>query len=160
MGSYCAVSDVTSEFPSFQPGVATSVSNAQITAWIAQGGARIRASLMQRGFDPDNPLTTGANQPLSPDQSAWLSALNEDWAASKLGAVLESNVTLQPGEVSIAQQRRKQFETILGEIKAGKYDAYFGLESRLAGSTGGAETDRTTPAQRGENRPFGLNQKF
>lgn len=149
---YCQITDVCSEFPRFARNSPNSVQDAQIQIWIDQVAARIRAALMMRGVDP-------AAMTLSADQTSWLSALNEDGAAAKLAAVLEANVTLQPGEVSIAQQRRKAFEAVLADFKNGRYDAYWGLESRFSGD-GGAETDRSTPRERDENRSFGKNQKF
>lgn len=150
---YCQITDVVSEFPRFVRNAPNSISDAQIQAWIDQGAARIRAALMQRGIDPST-IT------LSTDQTNWLSSLNEDWAASKLAAVLEANISLQPGEVSVAQQRRRSFESVLGDIKLGRYDAFWSIQSRLANSIAGAEADRTTPHERGENRSFGKNQAY
>lgn len=150
---YCQISDVCSEFPRFARNSPNSIQDSQIQAWIDQMASRIRAALMQRGLDP-NAVT------LSADQQNWLAALNEDGAAAKLGAVLESNISLQTGEVSVAGQRRKAFESVLADIKNGRYDAYWGLASRLTNSIAGAEADRTTPGERDENRSFGKNQIF
>jgi len=156
---FCQISDVVSEFPAFQRSAPGSVSDNQIQTWIYRSAARIMAALMQRGVDLTQP-TLPNGQPVSFEQLNWLAELNEDAAASKLGAVLQSNVTLQPGEISIAGQRRRSFEAVMDDVRKGRYDAFWGLQSRLWGSVGGAETDRSTPGQRGENRAFGRNQEF
>jgi len=156
---YCTVNDVGSVLPAMLRNAAGSVSDAQIQAWVDDGKARIRATLMQRGIDPDA-ATLPNGLPLSTDQSNWLRALNADYAASKLAAVLETVNTLQPGEVSVAGQIRKAYEAILADIRLGRYDAYFGQVSRLRSSVGGAETDSSTPDDRGENRSFGKKQVY
>jgi hypothetical protein len=135
-------------------GAAGSVSDAQIQTWIDRGASRIHAALFQRGIDPESGLRPDG-QPFSGSQLAFLADLNEDYAAARLASVLESVNTLQPGEVSVAGQRRKQYETILADIRLGRYDAYFAQVSRIRGSIGGAETDSSTPSDRGENRGFG-----
>ena len=164
---YCAISDVTDAFPSFQRQAAGSISDARIQTWIDQYASRIRAALMQRGVDPgwNSGTSVGtASLPggatISVDQSNWLLLLNADGAIGELGRALEGNVTLQPGEISVVGGRRKNYEMVLAAVAKGAYDAYWGLPSRLAGSIGGAEEDHTTPRQRDENRQFGINQKF
>lgn len=156
---YCQISDVAAPFPSFQRDANGSVTDAQIQNWIDRGASLIRAALYLKGIDLTQPLLPNG-QPLSADQLNLLADRNEDYAASKLGAVLESNVTLQPGEISIAGQRRRMFEGFLADIKKGQYDAYFGIASSIAQSIGGAEADRSTPCERGENRLFGKNEDY
>lgn len=159
-GGYCAITDVVADYPAFQRSAPGSVTDSQIQNWINRGASLIRAALMQRDIDPGDASSAGiwpANAPLLPNglplsinQQLWLAELNEDYAASKLGAVLESNVTLQPGEISIAGQRRRHFEAVLKEIRDGKHDAYFGAASRIKG-IGGAEIRRPI---------FRIEQKF
>jgi hypothetical protein len=156
---YCQISDVVAEYSSFERNQTGSVSDTQIQAWINRGTSLINAAFFQKGIDLTQPKLPN-DQAISADQMNWLIDLNEDYAASKLGAVLQSNVTLQPGEVSIAGQRRKRFETELANIGKGKYDAWFGIPSTIAESWGGGETDRSTPAARGENKFFGKNEDF
>jgi hypothetical protein len=140
---FCQISDVVSEFPAFQRSAPGSVSDNQIQTWIYRSAARIMAALMQRGVDLTQP-TLPNGQPVSFEQLNWLAELNEDAAASKLGAVLQSNVTLQPGEISIAGQRRRSFEAVMDDVRKGRYDAFFVLPSRLVG-TAGAESPRHQP---------------
>lgn len=151
--SYCQISDVCAEFPRFARNSPGSVQDPAIQAWIDNAAARIDAALIQRGITP-------ASIPLSADQQNWLRSLNLDAAVGRLALVLEAQVTLQPGEVSIAGQRLKQFEAVLNDVRSGRCDWFFGMESRLANSIAGAEADRSTPRERDENRSFGKNQIF
>jgi hypothetical protein len=98
--------------------------------------------------------------PISADQIAFCQGLNADAAIGELGRALEGNVTLQAGEISLVAGRRRNYESMLADIRLGRYDAFWNAPSRLWGSTGGAETDKTTPCERGENRAFGRNQEF
>jgi hypothetical protein len=154
---YCQITDVTNAFPSFQRNAPGSIQDIQIQAWIDQYGAEIRALLMKRGFDPLNPP---GGVSLTPDQANWLTLRNADVVIGELGRALEGNVTLQPGEISTVAGRRKNYEKVMADVSKGEYDAFFGVPSRLWGSIGGAETDKSTPGQRGENRAFGRNQEF
>jgi len=153
---YCTPDDVCAAFPGFVRNAAGSIQDTQIQDWIDQHAARVDAALLQRGFDPQKPPSSG----LVARQLNWLTALNADAAIGELGRALEGNITLQPGEVSLVSGRRKNYETVLEDIRKGRYDAFFGLQSRLWGSTGGAETDKSTPGERKENRTFGRNQEF
>jgi hypothetical protein len=154
-GGYCGITDVTHAFPSFQRNATNSVQDSQIQSWIVQHAARIDAALIQRGFDPQNPPV-----PLTSRQISWLQVLNADAAIGELGRALEGNITLQPGEISLVGGRRKNYETVLADIRLGRFDQFFGLKSRMWGSMAGAETDKSTPYSREENRAFGRNQKF
>ena len=156
---FCQISDVCAEYPTFQRNAANSVSDAQIQNWINRGAARIKAAFFKKGIDLTQP-TLPNGQALSFDQLNWLCELNEDYAASKLGSVLQSSVTLQPGEITIAGTRRKAFEAAIAGILKGDQDAYFGIGSSIANSFGGAETDKSTPGERGENRFFGKNNQW
>ena len=157
--SYCTVDQVCSEFPRFVRNAAGSIQDLQIQQWLDQAAARINAALAQRGigqfingvFTPVNPFGQG--------QLDWLTSLNLDAGIGRLGTVFQAQVTMQPGEISIAGQRLKQFETTLNDLRNGRYDNVFGMASRITG-TAGAEADHTTPRERGDNTPFGMNQKF
>ena len=46
---------------------------------------------------------------LTPDQANFLRALNRDGAIADLGDALQGNVSLQPGEYSLAGERRTSF---------------------------------------------------
>jgi len=151
--SYCTIEQVVSEFPRFERNLAGGIQDDDIQMWIDTASARINAALIQRGIAP-------ASLDLSTDQANWLQSLNTDYAVGRMGLVLQAQITLQPGEVSLAGQRLKQFDAVLNDVRAGRYDAFFGVRSRLWGSVGGAETERSTPAQRDENRAFGRNQEF
>lgn len=153
---YCQISDVTKAFPRFVRNATGSVQDADIQGWIDQHAARIDAALMQRGFDPQAPPTPG----LSARQQNWLVILNADGAIGELGRVLEGNVTLQPGEVSLVSGRRKNYETVLADIRLGRYDNFFGLVSRIRGSIAGAESTQDAPEDRRENRGFGRTQEW
>jgi hypothetical protein len=103
---------------------------------------------------------------LTPDQANFLRALNRDGAIADLGDALQGNVSLQPGESSQADQRRKSFERQIAEIKQGLYDKFFSqlartveIEPTLGGIAGG-ETDRSTAFDRGEDKAFSKNQTF
>ena len=167
-GGYCSITDVTNAFPSFQRNAPGSIQDAQIESWISIHAIRIRAALVQRGADPGSPNLPGwpagstlpSGLALSADQVTFLQGLNADMAIGELGRALEGNVTLQPGEISLISGRRRNYEAVLEDIRKGRYDAFFSLQSRLWGSTGGAETGKSTPGQRGENRAFGRNQEF
>jgi hypothetical protein len=157
--SYCTVDDVCTAFPRFVRNVANSVQDAQIQDWIDDRKARIRSALYARAIDPDA-------MELTPDQANFLRALNRDGAIADLGDALQGNVSLQPGESSQADQRRKSFERQIAEIKQGLYDKFFSqlartveIEPTLGGIAGG-ETDRSTAFDRGEDKAFSKNQVF
>ena len=160
-GAYCDVADVASGFPQFQRNQKGSIQDSQIQGWIADRKARIRSALLTRGYDPDVLV-------LTEDQTSFLRALNRDGAMADLGDALQGTVTLQAGEYSVAQARRKSYETVLAEIKEGLHDQLFQPDvSRTTDVTpqlrgiGGAETDPfTTPVDLNQNRFFGKNQKF
>lgn len=153
--SYCQISDVCADFPRFVRDSPGSVQDSAIQSWIDNAAARIDAALINRGIAP-------AATTLTADQQNWLRSLNLDAAVGRMGLVLEAQVTLQPGEVSLAGQRLKQFETTLNEVRNGRYDWFFGLQSRLRdpNAFAGADTDRSTPRERGENRAFGVNEDY
>jgi hypothetical protein len=156
---YCTVDDVCTAFPRFVRNVANSIQDSQIQDWIDDRKARIRSSLYARGIDPDA-LT------LTPDQANFLRALNRDGATADLGDALQGNVTLQPGEYSLAGERRKSFELQIKEIKQGLYDKFFSAIARTVeieptfGGTAGGETDRSTAMDRDENKAFSKDQTF
>ena len=157
--SYCTVDDVCTAFPRFVRNVANSVQDAQIQDWIDDRKARIRSALYARAIDPDA-------MELTPDQANFLRALNRDGAIADLGDALQGNVSLQPGESSQADQRRKSFERQIAEIKQGLYDKFFSqlartveIEPTLGGIAGG-EIDRSTALDRGEDKAFSKNQVF
>ena len=156
---YCTVDDVCTAFPRFVRNAANSIQDSQIQDWIDDRKARIRAALYARGIDPDA-LT------LTPDQSNFLRALNRDGAIADLGDALEGNVSLQPGEYSLAGARRKSFEAEIKEIKDGLYDKFFSVLARTVeieptfGGIAGGETDKETARDRDENKAFSKDQKF
>ncbi len=157
--SYCTVDDVCTAFPRFVRNAPNSVQDEQIQDWIDDRKARIRSALYARAIDPDA-------MELTPDQANFLRALNRDGAIADLGDALQGNVSLQPGESSQADQRRKSFERQIAEIKQGLYDKFFSqlartveIEPTLGGIAGG-ETDRSTAFERGEDKSFSKNQVF
>ena len=157
--SYCTVDDVCSAFPRFVRNAPNSVQDTQIQDWIDDRKARIRAALYARALDPD------AMQ-LTSDQANFLRALNRDGAIADLGDALQGNVSLQPGEHSLAGSRRQSFERQIKEIKDGLYDKIFAAIARtveiepLLGGVAGGETDRSTAFDRGEDKAFSKNQAF
>lgn len=153
MPGYCTVDDVASSLPFFQRNAPGSVSDNQIQGWIEDRKARIRSLLLKRGIDPDA-LT------LTADQAAFLRGLNRDGAIGDLGDALQSAVTLQPGEISLAQTHRSTYERVIKEIQQGFHDVLFAKQA-VFGGTAGAETEPgETPEDRGENRSFGKDQVF
>jgi hypothetical protein len=157
--SYCTVDDVCTAFPRFVRNATGSIQDTQIQGWIDDRKARIRGAFLARLIDPDNMTLTS-------DQAAFLRALNRDGAIADLGDALQGNVSLQPGEYSLAGSRRQSFERQIEEIKQGLYDALFSGLARhveiepLLGGTGGGETDRSTAFDRGEDKAFSKNQTF
>jgi len=157
--SYCTVDDVCSAFPRFQRNVPGSIQDAQIQGWIDDRKARIRAAFFARSIDPDA-------MTLTTDQANFLRALNRDGAIADLGDALQGNVSLQPGEHSLAGSRRQSFERQIKEIKDGLFDKIFAAIARtveiepLLGGVAGGETDRSTAFDRGEDKAFSKNQSF
>jgi hypothetical protein len=157
--SYCTVDDVCSAFPRFVRNAAGSIRDTDIQGWIDDRKARIRGAFLARLIDPDA-LT------LSTDAVNFLRALNRDGAIADLGDALQGNVSLQPGEYSLAGEHRKSFERQIGEIKQGLYDALFSGLARhveiepLLGGIAGGETDHSTAFDRGEDKAFSKNQVF
>jgi len=158
--SYCTVDDVCTAFPRFVRNAAGSIQDTQIQGWVDDRKARIRAAFYARNIDPDA-------MTLSSDQAAFLRALNRDGAIADLGDALQGNISLQPGEYSLAGQHRASFERQVMEIKEGLYDKLFApaiaktveIEPTLGGIAGG-ETDRSTAFDRGEDKAFSKNQRF
>lgn len=157
--SYCTVDDVCTAFPRFVRNVAGSIQDTQIQDWIDDRKARIRSALYARAIDPDAMTLTA-------DQANILRALNRDGAIADLGDALQGNVSLQPGEYSLASEHRKSFERQIAEIKQGLYDKFFSLLAKTVeieptlGGTAGGETDRSTAFDRGENKAFSKNEVF
>lgn len=153
--SYCTVADVCSEFPRFVRAQEGSVSDAQILAWLEQYAARIDSALAERGILPGQMTLTSA-------QSAWLEALNQDAGVGKLGLTLQGNVTMQPGEYSLAAGRLRSYERTLAGIKDGTYDAFWGVgtSSKFGGVAGAEVPKEDTPEALEENRSFGKDQDF
>jgi hypothetical protein len=152
---YCTVDNVASAFRFFQRNLDGSPSDSDIRSWIDDRKSRIRSALLRRGFDPDNPP-----QALTTDQTNFLRSLNRDGAIADLGNALQSSLTLQPGEYSLASSHRKTYETVLTAISKGEHDFLFGLKP-MFGGIAGAETDpRQTPASANQNRFFGRSQVF
>jgi hypothetical protein len=157
--SYCTVDDVCTAFPRFVRNAAGSVQDTQIQGWIDDRKARIRGAFLARLIDPDAVTLTA-------DQANFLRALNRDGAIADLGDALQSELTLQPSEYSLAGSHRQGFERQIKEIKEGLYDALFSTLARhveiepLLGGIGGGETDRSTALDRGENKAFSKNQTF
>jgi hypothetical protein len=155
--SYCTVDDVCSEFPRFVRNAPGGVQDTQIQRWLDMAQTRIDGALAQRGIGQ---FTGGVFTPaiaFTPEQLSWLANANLDAGVGRLGTVLQAQITLQPGEVSIAGQRLKQFEATIQAIRDKKWDAFFGVQSWIRESMGGAETDRSTAQERGENRGFSKN---
>jgi hypothetical protein len=157
---YCTVDDICSAFPQFNRNAPGSISDDRILGWIEDRKARIRSAFLTRGTDPDT-------LPHTPDQAAFLRSLNRDGAAADLADSLQSNVTLQPGEMSLGAMRRQAFERVIAEITKGQHDRLFRADARTAdvapqlGGTAGGETDpNETPADRGQNKAFGKGQMF
>jgi hypothetical protein len=153
------VDDVCTAFPRFVRNATGSIQDAQIQGWIDDRKARIRGAFYARNIDPDA-------MTLSTDQANFLRALNRDGAIADLGDALQGNVSLQPGEHSLAGARRKSFELQIQEIKEGLYDKIFAAIARtveiepLLGGIAGGETDRSTAFDRGEDKSFSKNQVF
>lgn len=154
---YCSVDDVCAEFPSFQRNVAGDIQDTQIQSWINRAAAMIAAALVQRGFDPDSPPTA-----LTTRQSDLLAELNAQAGVHKLGSVLQARVSLQTGDAAMMADRGTSIKQILKDIRAEAYDGIFGIESRLVDGNAyaGADTDKSTPEERGENRAFGMTEEF
>ena len=93
--SYCTVDDVCTAFPRFVRNAAGSISDTQIQDWIDDRKARIRGAFLARLIDPDTLA-------LTVDAGNFLRALNRDGAIADLGDALQGDVTLQPGEYSLA----------------------------------------------------------
>ncbi|MGB9487667.1 MAG: hypothetical protein WCD04_16335 [Terriglobia bacterium] len=157
--SYCTVDDVCTAFPRFVRNAANSIQDTQIQDWIDDRKARIRSAFLARLIDPDTLA-------LTVDAGNFLRALNRDGAIADLGDALQGDVTLQPGEYSLAGSHRQSFERQINEIKEGLYDALFSGLARhveiepLLGGTAGGETDRSTASDRGEDKAFSKNQVF
>lgn len=153
--SYCSVDDVAAEFPAFQRNATGDIQDATIQSWIDRAAADIAAALMQRGFDPDAPP-----QALMARQTNLLSGLNAMAVVKQLGDALATRVSLQTGEPAISSSKGRSLTAILKDIRTGAYDGFFGIPSRLTDGNAfaGAETDGSTPEDRGENRAFGMNQ--
>jgi len=153
--SYSTVDEVCSEFPRFQRNQAGSVSDAQIAGWLAGFAARIDSALAERGI-------VVADLTLTAAQAAWLAALNQDAGVGKLGVVLQGNVTMQPGEYSLAAARGRQYEKVLAGVHDGVYDKFWGIQTKSKfGGVGGAEVAKTdTPEALGENRAFGKDDVY
>lgn len=168
MSGYCTIADVVACYPQFARARQASISDLQIQGWINNRKSQIRSALLTRGFDPDAP----PNGSLDTDQTNFLKSLNIDGTASDFGDALTSVLTLQPGEVSVADQRRKSFNSTMKDINNAMHDRLFqagpkGNVARtrdvrpLAGGIGGAETDPSvSPADRGENRAFWKNKVY
>jgi hypothetical protein len=158
--SYCTVDDVCTAFPRFVRNAPGSIQDTQIQGWIDDRKARIRSAFYARAIDPD------AMQ-LTLDQANFLRALNRDGAIADLGDALQGNVSLQPGEHSLAGARRQSFERQIKEIKDGLYDKIFApviaktveIEPTLGGTAGG-ETDHSTAFDRGEDKAFSKDQTY
>jgi hypothetical protein len=148
---YCDVPEVCSKLPSFQRNQTGSISDDQIRTWINHGQSIIDGALLQRGV-----LLPVTGQ----EQLDFLGALNADYAMRELGVALQGVVTLQPGEYSTVSSATRRFEQLIQAIRDKKYDAFFGVSSWIRNSMAGADTDRSTPRERGENRSFGKNMKF
>lgn len=153
--SYCTVDEVASKFPSFVRNSPGDIQDGQIQEWIDDAAAEIAAALVQRGFDPDAPP-----QPLTTRQSNLLRSLNRKAGVAELGSALAARITLQTGEPAIVSSSGQKITTVVNDIRAGAYDSFFGIQSRLrdGNAFAGAESDQTTPEDRGENRGFGMNQ--
>jgi hypothetical protein len=162
--SYCAVNDVAAGFPQFARNATGSISDTQIQGWIDDRKAQIRSAFLTRGFDPDAP----PNPPLTGDQSNFLRALNRDGAMADLGDALQSTITLQPGEYSIAAARRSIYKGVLKEITQGLHDKLFqpttartqDVAPLIKAVAGGDQDTTSTPASTGLNQFFGKNQVF
>lgn len=160
-GAYCTIDDVTSSFPQFQRTAYGSIQDTEIQSWIDDRKSRIRSVLLARGFDPDAVTLTG-------DQSKFLRALNRDGASADFGDALQSTITLQPGEYSVAAARRKSFELVIKEINQGLHDGLFQPDisrttevGSLFSGVGGAEVDPgQTPVTASQTRFFGRSQVF
>lgn len=156
---YCTVDDICTAFPRFARNAPDSIQDSQIQDWIDDHKSRIRAALYARGIDPDVLQLTA-------DQANFLRALNRDGAIADLGDALQGNVSLQPGEYSLAGERRKSFERQIEEIKRGSFDKFFSALARTAeiepslGGIAGGETDRETARERDENKSFSKDQLF
>lgn len=158
--SYCTVDDVCTAFPRFARNAVNSIQDTQIQDWIDDRKARVRAALYARAIDPDA-------MALDADQAAFLRALNRDGSIADLADALQGNVSLQPGEYSLAGQHRVSFERQIKEIKEGLYDKFFAPSSARTveieptfGGIAGGETDHSTAFDRGENKMFSKNQTF
>ena len=157
--SYCTVDDVCTAFPRFVRNAPNSIQDTQIQDWIDDRKARIRSAFYARNIDPDA-------MSLTTDQANFLRALNRDGAIGDLGDALQGNLSLQPGEYSLAGSHRKSFELQIKEIKEGLYDKIFAAIARtveiepLLGGIAGGETDRSTAQDRGENKPFSKDEVF
>lgn len=156
---YCTVDDVCTAFPQFVRDAPNSIQDSQIQDWIDDHKSRIRAAFYARGIDPD------ALQ-LTADQVNFLRALNRDGAIADLGDALQGSVSLQPGEYSLAGERRKSFERRIEEIEQGFFDKFFSALARTAeiepslGGIAGGETGRQRASERGENKSFSKDQLF
>jgi hypothetical protein len=156
---YTTIDDVCASFPSVQRNAPGSVQDDQIQDWIDDWKARIRGAFLSRNIDPDA-LT------LTADQMNFLRGLNRDGAIAELGDAVQGVITLQPSELALVGARRRSCERVVEQIKQGLYDVMFSGLARhveiepLFGGIGGAETDESTPQDRGENRAFGKDQVF
>jgi hypothetical protein len=157
--AYCTVDDVCTAFPRFVRNAPNSIQDTQIQDWIDDRKSRIRSAFYARNIDPDA-------MTLTTDQASFLRALNRDGAIADLGDALQGNISLQPGEYSLASARRKSFELQIKEIKEGLYDKIFSAIARtveiepLLGGIAGGETDHSTAQDRGEDKAFSKNEIF
>ena len=108
--SYCTVDDVCTAFPRFVRNAANSIQDTQIQDWIDDRKARIRGAFLARLVDPDTLA-------LTVDAGNFLRALNRDGAIADLGDALQGDVTLQPGEYSLAGSHRQSFERQIKESR-------------------------------------------
>jgi hypothetical protein len=85
----------------------------------------------------------------------FLRSLNLAGAAADVADVLEANVTLQPGEVSMAAVKQKYFWQMIEEINKGRWDSIFKNPSRIVGTAGADTVIGQTPRDRGESTLLG-----
>lgn len=161
MSGYCTIDQVCAAFPQFQRDAPGSIQDSEIQSWIDGKKARIRAALLSRGFDPDA-------QTNAADAQNFLREMNRDGAVAELGQALQGTVTLQPGEYSVAAERRKSFYAALTAMSKGDYDSLFqplisstqDVTPQLSGIGGAEVPESSTPLAMGKRRAFYKEQIF
>lgn len=179
-GAYTTVDAVCGMFGTFVRNGPKGPSDGQIQAFINDEGAQIDA-ILQRRFQE-----AIAQPPFSGNFATWVDGFGQDQQyllekINRFGACGEMGIVFAATGQTLYQKLAAEYEakaqTMLDRLNArdkdgkprqqgGDYDFLFDSLAKIESprdtfsGIGGAETDRSTPEDRGEDRAFGKNQKF